>query len=195
MAIPRRVRFEVLRRDGHRCRYCGAGPDDAKLTVDHVIPEALGGQPVPANLVTACDPCNSGKASVPPDAPTVAAVSERALRWREAIQLAAKEFAARRRELDMIGYAVMIAWVSYDCSLHPPGPDGTPSHAPPEDYQESVSAWITAGLTERDLVDLVHVAWGRRNVTCDNLWRYYAGCCWRRVTALQERALELVGEG
>lgn len=44
MPITKRTRFEVLRRDSHRCRYCGAGLDDgARLTVDHVTPVALGG--------------------------------------------------------------------------------------------------------------------------------------------------------
>ncbi|MEJ7724319.1 MAG: hypothetical protein WKF64_08445 [Ilumatobacteraceae bacterium] len=35
--ISRRLRFEILRRDGHTCRYCGARAPDVPLTVDHVI--------------------------------------------------------------------------------------------------------------------------------------------------------------
>ncbi len=68
MPVTPRLRFEVLRRDGFRCRYCGAGAGTAALEADHVTPIALGGGDEMANLVTACEPCNSGKASTAPDA-------------------------------------------------------------------------------------------------------------------------------
>lgn len=57
MSVTKRTRFEVLRRDGHTCRYCGATAPDATLTVDHVLPVALGGTDGPENLVTACRDC------------------------------------------------------------------------------------------------------------------------------------------
>lgn len=62
-ALPRWLRFEVLKRDGFRCKYCGAGSDVARLQVDHVKPKAAGGTDDPLNLVTACEPCNAGKAA------------------------------------------------------------------------------------------------------------------------------------
>ncbi|MBI3789097.1 MAG: HNH endonuclease, partial [Ignavibacteriales bacterium] len=34
-------RKNILRRDGHRCQYCGR--HDVSLTVDHVVPRARGG--------------------------------------------------------------------------------------------------------------------------------------------------------
>ena len=56
----KRVRLQVLARDGHTCFYCG---DDA-TTVDHVIPIAKGGDPIAQdNLVAACRRCNSSKGS------------------------------------------------------------------------------------------------------------------------------------
>lgn len=76
MAVSRRLRFEILRRDGHTCRYCGAKAPEAALTVDHVIPVALGGGDEPNNLVAACSDCNSGKSSVPADAAVVEDVDE-----------------------------------------------------------------------------------------------------------------------
>lgn len=60
---PRR-RWEVLQRDGHRCVYCGAGPADSRLVVDHVIPVSNGGTNDLDNLVTACHECNAGKGSL-----------------------------------------------------------------------------------------------------------------------------------
>ncbi|MER6976023.1 HNH endonuclease [Streptomyces carpinensis] len=67
MSVTPRMRFEVLRRDGFRCRYCGTTAADAELTVDHVTPVALGGTDDRSNLVTACGPCNNGKTSTAPD--------------------------------------------------------------------------------------------------------------------------------
>lgn len=77
MAVSKRLRYEVLRRDNHTCRYCGATAPDVPLRVDHVTPVALGGTDTPDNLVTACEPCNSGKSSTIEG--FVAAVSARAV--------------------------------------------------------------------------------------------------------------------
>lgn len=69
-----RLRFAILRRDGFRCRYCGATAQDARLVVDHVQPIADGGTNDTHNLVTACGPCNAGKASVTLSASEVASL-------------------------------------------------------------------------------------------------------------------------
>lgn len=66
MAVSKRLRYEILRRDNHACRYCGATAPDVKLNVDHVIPTSLGGSDAPMNLVTACADCNGGKTSSMP---------------------------------------------------------------------------------------------------------------------------------
>lgn len=76
MAISKRLRFEILRRDNFRCTYCGATPAEEEMHIDHVIPRALGGQDTPENLTTSCEPCNSGKTSIAPTEEMVAAVDE-----------------------------------------------------------------------------------------------------------------------
>src|SRR5690606_6758165 len=63
MAVSKRLRFEIFRRDSHTCRYCGATAPGTPLRVDHVVPLAPGGTDHPSNLVTSCEPCNSGKTS------------------------------------------------------------------------------------------------------------------------------------
>lgn len=64
-ALSKRVRFEIFKRDGFRCRYCGTTPDQSVLHVDHVVAVANGGTDDPANLVTACASCNGGKSDKP----------------------------------------------------------------------------------------------------------------------------------
>lgn len=63
--ISDKVRWQVMRRDGFRCRYCGieAKDADAPLVIDHWFPFSAGGSNDPSNLVTACNPCNAGKSA------------------------------------------------------------------------------------------------------------------------------------
>lgn len=71
MAVSKRTRFEILKRHGFRCFYCGASPLQNALTVklhaDHVEPRSKGGEDDPANLVAACGDCNLGKSNIPLD--------------------------------------------------------------------------------------------------------------------------------
>ena len=59
--IPKRVRFEVFKRDKFTCQYCGASAPDVSLEIDHINPVAKGGTNEILNLVTACRDCNRGK--------------------------------------------------------------------------------------------------------------------------------------
>jgi len=61
MSIGNKQRFEILRRDGFRCQYCGRNGKDVVLEVDHIDPKANGGVDDDDNLITACFECNRGK--------------------------------------------------------------------------------------------------------------------------------------
>ena len=65
MALSKKTRFSVFKRDGFICRYCGKRPPDTILEVDHVLPRAEGGGDEQENLVTACVDCNRGKGAEP----------------------------------------------------------------------------------------------------------------------------------
>jgi hypothetical protein len=60
-AVNPSLRFDILRRDGFTCRYCGRRPPAVVLEVDHIHPKSAGGRDTEANLVTACFSCNRGK--------------------------------------------------------------------------------------------------------------------------------------
>ena len=58
------LRYDILKRDGYRCRICGATQaDGVKLHVDHIIPVSKGGRTEPSNLQTLCERCNLGKSN------------------------------------------------------------------------------------------------------------------------------------
>lgn len=60
-AISKKLRFDVFKRDGFVCAYCGATPPNVVLQVDHIHPVAEGGTNAIDNLITSCQPCNIGK--------------------------------------------------------------------------------------------------------------------------------------
>ena len=61
MAVGKTLRFEVFKRDGFTCQYCGSRPPDVVLELDHIDPRAAGGGDEVINLITACFDCNRGK--------------------------------------------------------------------------------------------------------------------------------------
>ena len=184
MAVSRRLRFEVLRRDGHTCRYCGAKAPDVSLTVDHVIPETLGGSSEPANLVTACQPCNAGKSSIAPGSPLVDDVEADALRWAKALEKAAWY---RKIDRDVIDDQVADfdrAWLQWKVT-------STGERLPrPAGWEDSVETFISQGLPEEELCRFIRVAMTR--VHGNDVWRYFCGCCWRAITDLQETARSII---
>lgn len=64
-AVSKGLRFEIFKRDGFKCLYCGVNPVEKALRVDHVKPVVDGGTNDPTNLVTSCFDCNAGKGPVP----------------------------------------------------------------------------------------------------------------------------------
>jgi len=60
-AISKKLRFEVFKRDGFKCQYCGAEAPKAVLHVDHIHPVSKGGDNDLLNLITSCEDCNGGK--------------------------------------------------------------------------------------------------------------------------------------
>lgn len=187
MTMSRRLRFEVLRRDGYTCRYCGAKAPDVTLTVDHVVPIALGGDDDPRNLVTACQPCNAGKSSVPADAELVADVDATAMLFAQAAERVAERRRADRTIVEGIIAGVDEVWSTYHNHR------GDPIDRDPG-WAATIDTFIGRGLNLDDLTYYVRVAMGSR-AHHDDVWRYFCGCCWRELTTSDEQARQLIEDG
>lgn len=59
--VSNKLRFEILERDGYKCRYCGRGKDECNLQIDHIKPISKGGKSTYDNLQTLCEDCNKQK--------------------------------------------------------------------------------------------------------------------------------------
>lgn len=187
MAVSKRLRFEILRRDNHTCRYCGRSAPEVKLTIDHVIPETLGGSDDSSNLVTACADCNSGKSSVPPDAPLVADVATDALRWSWAM-----EQVAALREQERADRAEFRGWFNSVWCEWSYGPNREPIPLPPSASFDDVLRFLDAGITRGEIADLVAVAMRASHIPPARTWQYFCGCCWRRIRENADIAREIL---
>lgn len=175
MAVSKRTRYEVLRRDNHTCRYCGASAPEVKLTVDHVTPVALGGTDDPSNLVAACADCNAGKASSAPDAPLVENVRAVDAAWADAMRRAAELRAAERAAED----AYCDAFLERSPGLRGDG-----------EVRVSLVRLYRAGLPAEEMLDAESIAAAARHV--DNYFAYFMSVAWNRLTALQETARRIL---
>lgn len=177
MAVTKRTRFEVLRRDNYTCRYCHSA--DRPLTVDHVLPVALGGADTADNLVAACRDCNHGKASTGPGEATVAQVDADAVRWAAAVRRASGEAAEVRaallRALDPIA-------AEFGRFL-------------PADWTATAANWLRDGLTAEEARECVSIAVCTTSVPRDAIFPYACGVARNKLAPIQARARQLFNEG
>lgn len=183
MAVSKRLRFEVLRRDNHACRYCGASAPDAKLTVDHVTPVALGGSDDPTNLVTACADCNSGKSSSAGNAPMVDDIAADALRWARAMEEAARITRSALAERELFTSDWRSDWDDWTWDF------GKRTYPLPSDWKESVLRFRDAGISVREFGCAVEIA--MRKKTADK-FPYMCGVLWNMLKERQEIAMQIV---
>lgn len=179
MAVTKRTRFEVLRRDEHTCQYCGSKAPDVALQIDHVMPVALGGDDKPSNLVTACRDCNSGKSSIPPGSPLVSSLSDRAAAYALGMIDKMTRFRADIESLDDYVAEFHEYWDRWKL-----GDEKVPL---PSDYRMSLFQWKQMGVPV-DVFDLaIPTAQAKFNrdqyMGVDGIWKYMAGVVWNMVNA------------
>lgn len=189
MSVSKRLRYEILRRDNYACRYCGRAAPEVKLTVDHVIPESLGGRSDdPGNLVAACEDCNGGKASSNPDAPLVEDVSADAIRWARAMTQARDVLLGETSRRESQRAPFVEAWNVWTCR---DWRNGEPRPVPlPGDWASSVDMILAAGLPVEVLCECVDLAMSRKTVT--DPFRYMCGIAWKKVNQLRQIASEII---
>jgi hypothetical protein len=184
--VSKALRFQILRRDNHTCRYCGASAPTATLTVDHVMPQALGGTTVPENLVTACEPCNSGKSATPPDANHIADVRADALRWRQAMSYAADIQVSNEAKRDDYIEEFDETWSGWSV-------DGKPIPRD-EQWRESIGRFCDLGMELSTLLSMVDRTMAK-SLRTDQRWKYFCGCCWHSMRERVEIAREILDGG
>jgi hypothetical protein len=194
VAVSKRLRFEILRRDDHACRYCGAKAPDVRLTVDHVGPTALGGSDDPSNLVTACAPCNSGKSATPADAAIVADVQADALRWARALDEVRRRAIADHHQMTNWQTCFQENWNRFT-SITPTyrGGSGKPETEPlPVDWRPAISGLAADGMYPREMLEAIEITMGRNP---GEPFAYFIGIIRNKLRDRQEAARALLDSG
>jgi hypothetical protein len=171
-SLSKRTRFEVFKRDNFACQYCGAHPPAVVLEVDHIVPVAEGGQNDMDNLVTACFPCNRGKAAIGLDvvpqslANKAADIAEREdqLRGYNAI------LQARRDRIEDDVWRVIDHWTGKDTAKH--------------ETFETIKRFVERiGLHE--VLDAVDVTQSANIRSQRSEFLYFCKVCWNKVSDLE----------
>jgi hypothetical protein len=173
-AISKKTRFEVFKRDGFVCQYCGAHPPAVILHVDHIHPVALGGGNEIDNLVTACEPCNLGKsarslADIPQSLKDKAALiteREEQIRGYQAVM------DERRERLDFDAEQVREVYERFN-----------PEYTLTDSAMVSVRMFIEK-LGRHEVMDAMERAYSRTSGRRGGEFKYFCGICWNKIREL-----------
>jgi hypothetical protein len=167
--LSKKTRFEVFKRDGFKCMYCGAHPPEAVLEADHIKPVAEGGSNRMDNLVTACFACNRGKAARSLDSvPQGLADKAEAVKEREAqIKGYEKVMSDKRLRLDREAWSV----------LHLLLPD---AKSAARDWLNSLRSFIDK-LGFNEVREAMEIALAKSKRDDEQTWRYFCGVCWTKL--------------
>lgn len=180
MAISKRLRYEILKRDGYTCRYCGGRSPKVHLTIGHVVASTLGGGDEPTNLVTACWDCNSGKSSTTVDADVVQEVSADAKRWADARAVAVEILQAEYVAGEAHVQAFDDIWPEYLWR--------------PDDWESTVRGYFARGLPIELLVEATKLASTLGRLDDYGRYRYFCGVCNKQLQRLDQLTENIVSE-
>lgn len=172
-AISKKTRFEVFKRDAFTCQYCGAHPPAVILHVDHINPVALGGVNDMDNYITACEPCNLGKAArslaeIPQSLKDKAAeIAER----EEQIQGYQQVMNAKRLRLDDEAGEVREIYERFN-----------PEYTLSDSGMVSVRKFVER-LGMHAVMDAMESAYTRPSVRRGYEFKYFCGICWNLIKA------------
>ena len=175
MAVSKRTRYEVLRRDDFTCRYCRS--KDNELHVDHVTPVSLGGDDRPTNLVAACKDCNLGKASVSPDTATLDHLDEQTIAYEKARAVVVARETKKAKAKRKVYRQVSEAWAA--------STSGYSNMAP--DWRTTVSTWMGRGLSVERIIEAIEIAGGKSHLPDSAIYPYTCKILWNWVSELEEQ--------
>lgn len=169
--LSKKLRFEVFKRDGFLCQYCGAHPPKVVLECDHIHPVAEGGPDSIDNLVTSCFDCNRGKGDrLISDVPRSLSAKAAETSERET-QISGYEavMRERRERLDDGAYEVLGVF----CEHFSRG--GLPN----KDFL-SIRNFVEKSGVNKTL-DSANTALAKKPYSYPSAFRYFCGVCWGKI--------------
>ena len=177
IAISKKIRFEIFKRDGFVCHYCGAHPPQVILQVDHIVPVKGDGPNDMDNLVTSCQPCNIGKGARSLSAiPQTLSAKAKIIAEREAQLLGYQEIMDSRRdriEDEMWRVAEVIQPGSSESGMS-------------RDWLGGIKRF-NADLGVNEVLDAAERALDRvSRCGTKSVFRYFCAICWGKIREAQK---------
>jgi HNH endonuclease len=181
MAVSKRKRFEIFKRDAFVCQYCGRTPPTIVLHCDHVEAVSNGGSDDESNLVTACEDCNLGKSNVPlgqvvqPLTELMAVALER----REQVE-AYNRFLDDLREAEQ---QTVIDLGRYWFNRMTTSKKEVNKWVFGESRAQSIRRFLK-DLVPSEVLEAMDIAHARKNAGFhydEACWKYFCGICWAKI--------------
>lgn len=171
--ITKKLRFEIFKRDGFKCAYCGKEPPNTVLEIDHIEPVSKGGEDDINNYITACFDCNRGKSNVklskiPPQVienlDTLREKEEQISEYRKFIKKI-----ERREKKDIEDVAKVYSDYYKEWELT-------------EKFKKRSVRMFLRQLPKHEVEDAMRLAIEKFPHYCDeDTTKYFCGICWRRI--------------
>lgn len=169
--LSKKARFDVFKRDGFACQYCGATPPSVLLHIDHIVPVAEGGENDQDNLITACEACNLGKgAGLLSDIPkSLRERAAEALEKEEQIRCFNEILQSKARRLEDESWAIACA---LECNQNL------------DSYSRrnllSIKTFLSL-LPFQEVLDSAEIAISSGIHDQQRAFRYFCGVCWAKI--------------
>lgn len=172
--ISKKLRFDVFKRDGFQCQYCGSCPPEVVLELDHITPVSKGGTNQIDNLLTACFDCNRGKSNglleVAPE--TVAEKAAQLEEKREQLKAFERMQKAERRRQDKAIDSIEEIFKGYY-----PGREFT------QKFRNDIRRQFIPRLSVFQMEEAMEVAVTRVQGRPADSIKYFCGVCWSKIRA------------
>jgi CRISPR/Cas system Type II protein with McrA/HNH and RuvC-like nuclease domain len=172
VAILKKLRFEVFKRDGFKCSYCGKTPPEVTLEVDHINPKAEGGDDDINNLLAACFDCNRGKSCIVLEkipnqlSENIEILKEKQCQMREYENFLAEIKADEKHKIKKID--AMFTTVFKDYSLS-------------DNFMETSLRHFVKSLPFPEVEEAMQIAMAHRPLRPQAAIKYFCGVCWRKI--------------
>lgn len=177
-AISKKTRFEIFKRDGFSCQYCGATPPKSILEVDHIIPVRDGGSNDQDNLTTSCYDCNRGKAANSLDSIPISMSEKAKIVKEQEDQLKGYSMVMAERRERKERDAWEVANIFCDAHFLDPFTDGINKK-----YLQSIKRFNDE-LGVFDVIEAMEIAVSKFCCSQQRSFKYFCGICWRKISEL-----------
>jgi len=174
----RKIRFDVFKRDGFKCQYCGRTPPAVVLELDHIIPKSKGGPDNIDNYITACFDCNRGKGKHSLDKIPVSISDNLQVIKEKHNQLKAFNRYIEKQEKE---YEAGIVAVNNIFAEYFPGKE------PSDKFNRSTTKRFLTLLPKQKVITAMVLACDKRSHNPEKALAYFCGICWNWIKKPETR--------